>query len=318
MRPLSAHLRDLDEHDCLDMHLACPVCREQRLAGPAGELTRGSQRFQAMVAIGALGVAAFTPTSAVAADADQEFEGNSAEQVANDPADPDPISDGSASDQAAIPPAEPEGEASASDTTGAEIGDDLTADPAARVADPDEGEAEPDAAEVSPPTDATADAAPPAPEPAPPVTPPPAQPETVASTPQAKASAPRPHHRRHAAVRRDATRIYRVAALPAPTPAPVRAAVSVAAPVAHVTPPRRPVATRLVAHRTSRPPARGDDSHTVNPGDSLWSIAKALRGNDASNAEIAREVNRLWNLNADRIATGNPDLLLVGIRLKLQ
>jgi LysM repeat protein len=318
MRPLSAHLRDSDEHDRLAMHLACPVCREQRLAGPAAQLTRGSQRFQAMVAIGALGLAAFAPTSAVAADPDQEFEGDSAEQVVNDPTDPDPINEEPASDQGTIPSAEPEEEASASDTTGAETGDDLAADPAAPVAAPEEAAADPDAAEVSPPAETSADAAPSAPEPVPAVTSAPAQPEAVASTPQAKASAARPQHRRHASDRRGAARTYRVSAPPAPTPAPVRDAVSVAAPTAHVTPARRPVATRLVAHRTSRPPARGDHTHTVTPGDSLWSIAKALRGKDASNAEIAREVNRLWNLNADRIATGNPDLLLVGTRLKLQ
>jgi LysM domain len=289
-------------------------------------MTRGLQRFQATIAIGALGLAAVTPASAIAADPDQEFEGDTAEQVVNDPTDPDPITEEPASDQAAIPSTDPDA-ISTSDTAGAETGDDLAADSAAPVAAPDEAEADPDAAEVPPSTDAAADAAPPAPEPVPMVTPPPTQraatvqpagPEAVASTPQAKATAQRPHHRRHTSSRRGAAPTYRVSAPPAPTPASVRAAVSVAAPAARVTPQPRPVATRLNAHSTSRQPARGDHSHTVNPGDSLWSIAKALRGKDASNAEIAREVNRLWNLNADRIATGNPDLLLVGTRLKLQ
>jgi Tfp pilus assembly protein FimV len=80
----------------------------------------------------------------------------------------------------------------------------------------------------------------------------------------------------------------------------------------------RSTATRFVSIKRSGAPRRGDRSHTVTPGESLWSIATALRGRDASTAEIAREVNRLWNLNAERIATGNPDLLMVGTRLKLR
>jgi len=38
---------------------------------------------------------------------------------------------------------------------------------------------------------------------------------------------------------------------------------------------------------------------------------------DASDAQIAREVNRLWELNKTRIATGNPNLLPVGTKLAL-
>jgi hypothetical protein len=37
----------------------------------------------------------------------------------------------------------------------------------------------------------------------------------------------------------------------------------------------------------------------------------------ASNAEVAAEVRRLWNLNASRIGTGDPDLLMVGTKLVL-
>jgi nucleoid-associated protein YgaU len=58
--------------------------------------------------------------------------------------------------------------------------------------------------------------------------------------------------------------------------------------------------------------------YVVQPGDSLWSIAKRLLGRDASAGRIAREVNRLWSLNRSRIATGDPDLLRVGTRLALR
>jgi hypothetical protein len=50
---------------------------------------------------------------------------------------------------------------------------------------------------------------------------------------------------------------------------------------------------------------------------SLWSIAKSLLPAGASDAKIARMVNRLWHLNADRIASGRPDLIAVGLRLRL-
>ena len=76
--------------------------------------------------------------------------------------------------------------------------------------------------------------------------------------------------------------------------------------------------TKLVSSKTQSAPKRGDRQHTVTPGQSLWSIAAALRGPGASAAEIAREVNRLWTINEERIATGNPDLLMVGTRLKLR
>jgi hypothetical protein len=58
--------------------------------------------------------------------------------------------------------------------------------------------------------------------------------------------------------------------------------------------------------------------YVVTPGDSLWSIAKRLLGSDAPAALVAREVNRLWTLNRDRIGTGDPDLVMVGTKLRLR
>jgi LysM domain len=67
------------------------------------------------------------------------------------------------------------------------------------------------------------------------------------------------------------------------------------------------------------PPLRaGSRFHVVQPGDSLWSIAKRLLGPDASPGRIAREVDRLWTLNRSRIATGDPDLLMAGTRIALR
>jgi len=61
----------------------------------------------------------------------------------------------------------------------------------------------------------------------------------------------------------------------------------------------------------------GQRFYVVRSGDSLWSIAAALRGPDSSSGTVAREVRRLWRLNRERIGTGNPDLLPAGVRLRL-
>jgi hypothetical protein len=58
--------------------------------------------------------------------------------------------------------------------------------------------------------------------------------------------------------------------------------------------------------------------YVVRPGDSLWAIAVALRGPDASIAAVRRVVRRLWRLNRNRIGTGDPDALPIGVRLRLR
>jgi hypothetical protein len=60
------------------------------------------------------------------------------------------------------------------------------------------------------------------------------------------------------------------------------------------------------------------EAYTVMSGDCLWTIAAAVLPAEASNSEIAAEVSRLWGLNAGRIGTGDPDVLLVGTVLRLR
>ena len=66
------------------------------------------------------------------------------------------------------------------------------------------------------------------------------------------------------------------------------------------------------------PPTRPGHVHVVRAGESLWSIARSLVGTNASSAQIAREVARLWAINRDTIATGDPDLLPVGVKLRVR
>lgn len=65
-------------------------------------------------------------------------------------------------------------------------------------------------------------------------------------------------------------------------------------------------------------PSRGSGRRVVvQPGDCLWLIAERALGSDANNEQIAAAVDRLWQRNADRIATGDPDLILPGQTLDL-
>jgi hypothetical protein len=55
----------------------------------------------------------------------------------------------------------------------------------------------------------------------------------------------------------------------------------------------------------------------VRPGDSLWAIARRLLGPRASNAAVERKLIAIWNLNARRIGTGDPNLIFPSTRLRL-
>ena len=94
---------------------------------------------------------------------------------------------------------------------------------------------------------------------------------------------------------------------PAPevAPAPRAAPATPASPVPVADPVAIPVS------------AKGARYHVVQAGESLWSIARDRLGDGARNAEIAREVKRIWDLNAETIGTGDPNLVMVGQKLRL-
>jgi LysM repeat protein len=59
-------------------------------------------------------------------------------------------------------------------------------------------------------------------------------------------------------------------------------------------------------------------THVIKPGQSLWLIAQDLVAKQASIAQVALKVDRLWQLNAAQIGTGNPDLIFPGQKLRLK
>ncbi len=56
----------------------------------------------------------------------------------------------------------------------------------------------------------------------------------------------------------------------------------------------------------------------VAPGQSLWVIAQGLVAEPSSIAQVALKVDRLWELNAERIGSGNRDLIYSGVKLRFK
>jgi LysM domain len=84
------------------------------------------------------------------------------------------------------------------------------------------------------------------------------------------------------------------------------------APAAPAPPPAAPAPTDHGRHLA------GKNSYVVKSGDCLWHIAAALLPGDASDAQIAAEVARLWKLNEVAIGTDDPNLIYAGTELRLR
>jgi nucleoid-associated protein YgaU len=311
---LSAHLTAGAEHGRLGFHSGCPRCREERLAGSVDREPLVSRRAQAALAAGVLAVSTVTPTVSLAAEPDQEQEGGAA-----------PSPDGGTGGTLDDPGFDPGGEDTTLEVdTGAlsgspEAGSDV--DEGAEAA-PVEGEEQDDAdgrlvLSEQPAATVPTDGGPaPAAGPAPLLTDPTAETEPQPAPPAAGQLVERGEARRE-----PARRIVPVAPAPAKKGGERPAASAPTTPTAPSPTVQPPVS---VEHLPVSQPATGDtapvrgDSYTVRHGDSLWSIARRLLGADASNGQVAREVNRLWQLNEERIGTGDPSRLHVGTLLKLR
>jgi LysM domain len=322
MASLTAHLLEGGDHGRLGFHPSCPVCRRERLFGPLPSEPVVSRRAQALLAGGVLAFSTSAPAVAIAHEPDRRGEGV---EVPEDPGagelhDPsfDPGGETALPFETAPVPPSPPAVGDQDDGAGAPIEVEPQNDPDAGLVPPIEPDAPiadapvaPEEVAPVPPAEAVVPGADPAPgQPTPEVVvplPPTEQPSSGDPLPRRP---DRPDDRER----------------PQPSePVSVESGAGtsqeplVAPPVA-VPEPDPVVLVQADVPEQERPQGslqRGR-SYTVQPGDSLWAIAERLLGRDATPAQIAREVSRLWSLNEGRIGTGNPDLLMVGTHLSLR
>jgi nucleoid-associated protein YgaU len=315
MSSLSVHLRRAEDHSGLPFHPSCPVCRRDRLSGSLDGDELVSRRTQAALAVGVLAFSAVGAPAAVAAGPDTEVEGSAevVESGASDSLDLGeatvPLTDAGA--------AAPEDDAVEVLKDGAD--DDVNAvEPLMETAGVAAGPVADTAEEVAEPEpEPVALAAPPVEVPV--ATPAPDSGGSVGPRVDRAAETERERPRVESG-RESVKRTVVVAPVGAPAGTDDSGAVAPAVPVGTAT--RAPVAIRAVAGTSSGArggkAAAGDRVHVVQRGESLWSIAADVLGERAGVGRIAREVNRLWALNEDRIASGDPDLLYAGTRLRLR
>jgi len=225
-----------------------------------------------------------------------------------------PGSDDTESDEPGTP-AEPD--APATPAPAAPVGTPAPATPPDAAAPGDPAPAPPPGPVPAPSEPPAAPAPPAAGAPATPAPPPAGTPVPVESASQETARAPKPPRHRaepgaNAARFGPPDRAARTARARAAAPAAPAPAVATAPPAAAA---RASAVRRVTVARRSRP-LRPGGAYVVRPGDSLWSIASRLAPED-SNSELAALVARLWSLNADAVASADPDVITPGLRLRL-
>ncbi len=312
MSSLTRHLRQAENHATLAFHPDCPIC-QQRLAGSLYSHPLLSSRTLAAITAGVLAITAASPPLAIAREADQEQTGNA------------PITPPPGADSAHKPDSDPGGPTSTAP--------DTPAPPPPIGTKPDTEPVDPDPPKDTPApvvdADGTSDSGPnrqslpattqPAPPPASAASPPAgAGPPPSAATPLGTpapeinqvtvTSSPQRHH--------GAPRGPRAANQPVIPATPLEAQPGLPAEAAGQVPTEAAIPPTPDAKTYAHAAARLR-THVVRPGESLWSIARATLGGNPSDAQIARQVHRLWELNKDQIRTGNPDLLMAGTKLKL-
>jgi LysM domain len=333
---LTAHLLEPGDHGRLGFHPRCPVCRKERLFDSLSSEPLVSRRVQAALATGVLALSVAAPGAAAAAGPDRQREGAAAPVQLRgdiDAPDFDPGGDTALPFEVAPSPTSPVvGGGSQDSGDGPPVESDPVVDPDARLlapttpatqAPPTETDAPVPPAEVAP-------AVPPAESaPGPPapragergtIEAPPGNAEIRTAPDATPKSAPEPKQEESDRRRRDTSETSAPAEPPqAPTiHVPQSSAPAAPLPAAAVAE-TAPVVQATAPSEASQPPLPETARwHVVEAGESLWSIARRLLGPDASPGRIAREVDRLWELNRDRIGTGDPDMLMVGVKLRLR
>lgn len=344
---LTTYLRQLEERGGLPYDAECSECRRERLPGAVLPRRLVSRRTQAALTAGLLAFSAVAPAASYAFGKGNGQRGKLRAQIAQIRAQASSLEDD--------PNFDPGGESTAIPFDAPPVptkveapdvgnGDDglIEEEPAADVDAPiaDEGDgaapapaAPPVAAPEPPPVAAPVVEAPPVPEPAPPVPEPappvveappvaaPAPPVVEAPAivepvidPLAKALEASAKRSSKPAVMRS-TRAKQKAPVAQAPAAPVAAPVTASSTVTAQAAPAPAQAPTIKAADRAKP---GDRSHVIVAGESLWSIATDLLGDEASVADVAGEVRRLWKLNETRIGTGDPNLLMVGTKIRLR
>jgi hypothetical protein len=334
---LSAHLTaGTANHGRLAFHPDCPRCRAERLTGRLAADPLLSRRAQAALTAWLLAFSAGAPSAVAQVPGPDQKQGTEPPAGGAPPGlqpDFDPGGDDAFDYETAPVSAGPEAGGEEDEGLGAPV----ETEPPTDVEAPPVVEDAPEPPAPAPQEAAPAPLTEPAPAPAP-ATPPAAAPPVPSPTPppaepparEVEQPAPRPEPGKTNSKRKTLTRApkarevqRRPAIGTAPTPPPQSAAPivqPVEAPARAAPAPQPAPPTTAPVSQPTEPPAGpiSGPSYTVRAGDSLWSIARRLLGPDASAGRIAREVNRLWQLNEARIGTGNPSLIHVGTVLRLR
>jgi hypothetical protein len=315
LNSLDRHLRRPEEHDGLPFHPACPVCRD-RAAGTPPSHGLLSRQTQAALAAGVLAVSAVGPTAALASPPQ-------APAAPVDPTlDPDwqaPGPEGESGTESAedAPPALDDGGGGGDEERGA-VESEPVADAIPELVN---GEAPPAPAPTSAPAEQPA--TPPAEQmPVAPAVGEPSVPQDAVEPPTdgaplAEAAPPQGSNKRAGVRKRTRERARQLVRQSAPAPPVAATPPAVQTQPAVTIPVSTPTTTTVAAPTSSTTPIKGD-TYTVQRHDSLWSIAERLLGGDPLNGRVAREVERLWQLNEDRIWTGDRDLIHPGMMLRLR
>jgi hypothetical protein len=335
---LTAHLTaGTAEHGRLAFHPDCPRCRTERLAGNIGTDSLASRRAHAAMAAGLLAFSAGAAPAAAQAPGVDPRQRETPVPGGGPPGlspDFDPGGEDAFDYETAPVPGGREAGGEEDEGTGAPVETEPLTDVEAPPVDD-----MPEPPPPPPPQPLPAPVPKPAPAPPPPAASPvPAQPSSPPATPAPPAPAPPQQgeliERPEGQAAGGELRQIRIGVEPQPPDAPASTQMVPAAPVpveaAEPTPAAGSNAAAVPvaaaggdsAASVSQPsgPAPREiegDAYTVRAGDSLWSIARRLLGPEASAGRIAREVNRLWELNRDRIGTGNPSLINVGTVIQL-